>query len=162
MNLKIKLTVLSFLCFLLLLSCGYEPIHSKKNINSNYNFSINIVNLKGDNKVNQILKNKLKKNLNLNKDKISAEFNLNLHSRVVKTVTSKDKKGNPKRFSIKIIIALEVFEIDILKGKREFEEKFEYNNKSSKFDLKQYEKNITNNLISKLSNKINTYLNSLK
>ena len=58
MNLKKILTVLSFFCFLLLLSCGYEPIHSKKNINSNYNFSINIVNLKGDNKVNQILKNK--------------------------------------------------------------------------------------------------------
>ena len=55
MNLKKILTVLSFF---LLLSCGYEPIHSKKNINSNYNFSINIVNLKGDNKVNQILKNK--------------------------------------------------------------------------------------------------------
>ena len=99
MNLKKIITTLSFF---LLLSCGYEPIYSKKQINSNYNFSINTINLIGDNKVNQILKNKLKKNLN--EKKISNEFNLNLNSKIVKTVTSKDKKGNPKRFSIKIII----------------------------------------------------------
>ena len=159
MNLKKIITTISFL---LLLSCGYEPIYSKKQINNNYNFSINNINLTGDNQVNQILKNKLKKNLNLNKDKISAEFNLNLHSRVVKTVTSKDKKGNPKRLSIKIIIAFEVFESEVLKSEKKFEKNFEYNNRSNKFDLKQYEKNITDNLISELSNRIITYLNSLK
>ena len=55
MNLKKIITTLSFL---LLLSCGYEPIHSKKQIDSSYNFSINTINYIGDNKVNQILKNK--------------------------------------------------------------------------------------------------------
>ena len=96
MNLKKIITTLSFL---LLLSCGYEPIYSKKQINSNYNFSINTINYIGDNKVNQILKNKLKKILN--KEKKSTGLNLNLNSRLEKVVTSKDKKGNPKRFSIK-------------------------------------------------------------
>ena len=157
MNLKKIITTLSFL---LLLSCGYEPIYSKKKINSNYNFSINTINLLGDSKVNQILKNKLIKNLN--KEKKSIELNLNLDSRVVKTVTSKDKKGNPIRFSIKIMINLEVFKSEILKGKKNFEEKFEYNNKSNKFDLKKYEKNIKDNLISQLSYEIIKYLNSLK
>ena len=157
MNLKKIITTLGFF---LLLSCGYEPIYSKKQINSNYNFSINTINLIGDNKVNQILKNKLKRNLN--KEKKSTEFNLNLNSRVAKAVTSKDKKGNPIRFSIKIIINLEVFESEILKGEKNFEEKFEYNNRSNKFDLKQYEKNIKDNLISELSNKIIRYLNSLR
>ncbi len=159
MNLKKVITALSFT---ILLSCGYEPIYSKKQINNNYNYSINTINLTGNNKVNQILENKLKKNLNLNNEEISNEFNLNLNSRIVNTVTSKDKKGNPKRFIKKIIITLKVFENDILKGERKFEEKFEYNNKSNKFDLKQYEKNITDNLSSELYNKINTYLNSLK
>ena len=51
---------------------------------------------------------------------------------------------------------------ETLKGKKNFEEKFEYNNKSNKFDLKQYEKNIKDNLISELSYKIIKYLNSLK
>ena len=159
MNLK---KIFTTLIFLLLLSCGYEPIYSKKQINSNYNFSINTINLIGDDKVNQILKNKLKKNLNLNKEEISTEFNLNLNSRVEKVVTSKDKKGNPIKFLIKIIINLEVFKSEILKGKKNFEQKFEYNNKSNKFDLKKYEKNIKDNLISELSYKIIKYLNSLK
>ena len=157
MNLKKIITTLSFL---LLLSCGYEPIYSKKQINSNYNISINTINLIGDNKVNQILKNKLTKNLN--KGKKSTELNLNLDSRVVKTVTSKDKKGNPIRFSMKIMINLEVFKSEILKDKKNFEKEFEYNNKSNKFDLKKYEKNIKDNLISELSYKIIKYLNSLK
>jgi len=157
MNLKKIIITLSFF---LLLSCGYEPIYSKKQINNNYNFSINSINLIGDNKVNQVLKNKLKKNLN--KEKISNEFNLNLNSKIIKTVTSRDKKGNPKRFSIKIIINLEVFEGEILKDEKNFEKIFEYNNRSNKFDLKKYEKNITDNLSSELSDKINRYLNSIK
>jgi hypothetical protein len=157
MNLK---RIIAILSLLLLLSCGYEAIYSAKKIDSNYNFSINTINLIGDNKVNQLLKNKLKKNLN--KEKKSTEFNLNFNSRVEKTVTSKDKKGNPIRFSIKIITKLEVFESKILKGEKNFEEKFEYNNRSNKFDLKQYEKNIEDNLISQLSYKIIRYLNLLK
>ena len=54
MNLKKIITTLSFL---LLLSCGYEPIYSKKHINNNYNFSIKTINFSGDIKVNKILKN---------------------------------------------------------------------------------------------------------
>ena len=157
MNLKKIITTLSFL---LLLSCGYEPIYSTKQINSNDNFSINTINYKGNNRVNQILKNKLKKILN--KEKKSIELNLTLNSMVEKVVTSKDKKGNPIRFAIKIIIDLEVFESAILKNKRNFEEKFAYNNKSNKFDLNKYEKNIKDNLISELSTEIIKYLNSLR
>ena len=155
MNLKKIITTLSFL---LLLSCGYEPIYSKKTINSNYNFSINTINYIGDNKVNQILKNKLKKVLN--KEKKSSALNLNLNSRVEKVVTSKDKKGNPIKFLIEIIINLEIFENEILKDKKEFKETFEYDNISNKFNLKQYEKNIKDNLISILSDEIIRYLNS--
>ena len=155
MNLKKIITALSF-C--LLLSCGYEPIYSKKNNNSNYNFSINNINYIGDNKVNQILKNKLKKILN--EEKKSPALNLNLNSRVSRVITSKDKKGNPLKFLIEIIINLEIFESEILKHKNEFKETFEYDNISNKFNLKQYEKNIKDNLISILSEEIIRYLNS--
>ena len=153
MNLKKIITTLSFL---LLLSCGYEPMYSKKQINSNYNFSINTINYIGNNRVNQILKNKLKKILE--NEKKSTELNLNIDSRIEKVVTSKNKRGNPLGFLIKIIINLEVYEDEILKNKINFEEKFEYNNKSNKFDLRKYEKNIKDNLISKLSNEIIRYL----
>ena len=156
MNLKKIITTISFL---ILLSCGYEPIYSNKQINSTYNLSINTINYIGDSKVSQILKNKIKKILN--KEKKSTGLNLNLNSRIEKVVTSKDKKGNPIRFSIEIIINLDVFENGISKGKTNFKEKFEYNNKSNKFDLNQYEKNIKDNLISKISNEIIRYLKTL-
>ena len=157
MNLKKIITTLSLL---LLLSCGYEPIYSKKQSNSNYNFSINSINYIGDNRVDGILKNKLKKIIN--KEEKSTGLNLNLNSTLIKVITSKDKKGNPIRFSIKIMIDLEIFGSEILRNKTNFEEKFEYNNKSNKFDLRQYEKNIQNNLISELSDEIIRYLNSLR
>ena len=157
MNLK---KIIATLSFLLLINCGYEPIYSKKENYSNYNFSINTINLTGDNKVNQILKNKLKKKVN--EEKKSTELNLNLNSRIEKSITSKNKKGNPTRFSIKINIDLEVFESEILKDKTNFEKNFEYNNRSNKFDLKKYEKNIQDNLITRLSNEIIRYLNSLR
>ena len=157
MNLKKIITTLSFL---LILSCGYEPIYSKKNINNNYNFSIKTINFSGDNKVNKILKNKFIKYLN--KESKSTELNLNLNSKVEKSVRSKNKKGNPIGFSIKIMINLKVFESKILKGETNFERNFEYNNKSIKFDLLQYEKNIKGNLTSELSNEIINYLNYLK
>ena len=149
MNLKKIITTLSFL---ILLSCGYEPIYSNKQINSNYNLSINTINYTGDNKVSHILKNKIKKILN--KEKKSTGLNLNLNSTLIKVITSKDKKGNPKRFSIKIIINLEIFEGKISKGNKNFEEKFEYNNRSNKFDLKQYEKSNTTNLINQITENI--------
>ena len=157
MNLKKIITTLSFL---ILLSCGYESIYSNKQINNNYNLSINTINYTGDNKVSHILKNKIQKILN--KEKKSTGLNLNLNSRLEKVVTSKDKKGNPIRYSIEIIINLEVFESGISKGKTNFEENFEYNNKSNKFDLKQYEENIKDNLIARLSDEIIRYLYSLK
>ena len=157
MNLKKIITTLSFL---ILLSCGYESIYSNKQINNNYNLSINTINYTGDNKVRHILKNKIKKILN--KEKKSTGLNLNLNSRLEKVITTKDKKGNPIRYSIEIIINLEVFESGVLKGKTKLEEKFEYNNKSNKFDLKQYEENIKDNLIARLSDEIIRYLYSLK
>ena len=157
MNLKKIITTLSFL---ILLSCGYESIHSNKQINSNYNLSINTITYTGNNKVSHILKNKIKKSLN--NEKKSTGLNLNLNSRLEKVVTSKDKKGNPIRYSIEIIINLEVFESGISKGKTNFEENFEYNNKSNKFDLKQYEENIKDNLIARLSDEIIRYLSFLK
>ena len=157
MNLKKIITTLSFL---LLLSCGYEPIYSEKKINKNYNFSINTIDFIGDNKVNRILKNKLKKYLNKNKK--STELNLSIDSRIEKVITSKNKRGDPLGFLIKVIINLKVYENEILKNKRNFEERFEYNNKSNKFDLRKYEKNIKDNLISKLSDGIIRYLHSLR
>ena len=81
---------------------------------------------------------------------------------VNKTITSKNQKGDPEIFYLEIIINLDVLENDNLKSKITFKEDFEYKNKSNKYELKKYEKNIQKNLSLKISKGIIEYLYSIK
>ena len=148
--------IITILTFLLLLNCGYEPIYSKKKLETNYNFTIKTIVFSGENIINQNLKNNLKNYIN--KETKPIKYDLNINSNSNRSVTSKDKKGNPELFSLKVTINLEVFENDKLKNSKVFNETFEYKNRSSKFSLKQYEENIKKNLSSKLSEDILQYL----
>ena len=64
-------------------------------------------------------------------------------------------------FSIKVQLNLNVYEKDISKSKIKFEETFDYNNQSNKFNLLQYENNIKNNLLNKITSDIIKHLYSL-
>ena len=78
------------------------------------------------------------------------------------TITSKNKKGNPEAFSTEITINVDVHKDGSLKNQITLKENFEYKNKSNKFELKQYEKNIKKNLSSELSEDIIEYLYSIR
>ena len=152
--------IIIILTFFLLYHCGFEPIYSKKNINNNNNFSIGSIGFSGENKINNALKNKLFNYLD--KDEEIVQLNLTINSIVQKKVTSKNKKGNPETFLMEIIINLKVFKDSKLLSDKIFKEDFEYNNKSSKFELSKYEKNIKENLSQKLSEYIIRHLYSIK
>ena len=152
--------ILTILTFFLLFSCGFEPIYSQKKLDSNYNFTIASIGFSGNNNINQYLKNNLVEYIN-NEDK-EIKYDLIINSSIIKTITSKNKKGNPEIFYTKIVINVDVIEADKLKSKTIFEEGFEYKNKSSKFELKLYEENIQKNLTSKLSKDLIEYLYSIK
>lgn len=151
---------LTILTFFLLFSCGFEPIYSQKNLDGNYNFTIESIGFSGNNNINQYLKNNLVNYIN-NEDK-EIKYDLIINSRIVKTITSKNEKGNPEIFYIKIQINVDIIEDDKIKNKTIFEEGFEYKNKSSKFKLNEYEKNIQKNLINKLSKDLIEYLYNIK
>ena len=152
--------ILTILTFFLLLSCGFEPIYSQKKLDSNYNFTIASIGFSGNNNINQYLKNNLANYIN-KKDK-EIKYDLIINSSIIKTITSKNKKGNPEIFYIKIKIDLDIIENDKIKNKTIFEEGFEYKNKSSKFELNKYEKNIQKNLTNKLSKDLIEYLYYIK
>ena len=63
---------------------------------------------------------------------------------------------------VKIVINVEVIENDKIKNKTILEEGFEYKNKSNKFQLDKYEKNIQKNLTNKLSKDLIDYLYYIK
>ena len=156
---KIK-KIITILTFFLLFNCGFEPMHSKKKLDSSYNFTINNITFTGDNKINQILKNNLKNYINIETKPI--KYNLVIYSSSVKTTTSKNKKGNPEAFSMEITINADIYKAENLINQITLKEDFEYKNKSTKFELKQYERNIKKNLTSKLSGDIIKYLYSIK
>jgi len=91
------------LSFLFIVSCGYQPLYSNKETN----FYIYKINSFGDEKINKALINKLE----LYKDKNSnKKIELEINSKINKTTTSKDTKGNPKTFRIEIISKIKVIE----------------------------------------------------
>ena len=152
--------ILTVLIFFLLLGCGFEPMYSEKKLNENYNFTINNIGFSGNNNINQYLKNNLVNYTN-NKNK-EIKYDLTIDSSTIKTITTKNKKGDPELFHIKILINVDIIENNKLKSQTILEEGFEYKNKSNKFQLNKYEKNIQKSLTNKLSKDLIDYLYYIK
>jgi len=79
------------------------------------------------------------------------------------TTILKDSKGDPskKKLSISVNLVIKNERDNILTNKS-FAEEFNYDVQSDKFNMAQYEDNITNNLNSKISNDIIFLLGTLK
>ena len=149
----IKRKLFIFLIFIFISNCGYEPLISKKT-----NFSLKLVELSGDTKINYIIKNRLK---------IFEEKNNNyileiVDSNINKIVTSMDTKGNPKIFQMTINLIVNLEKSSGLKVKdKKFATTTNYNTLSSKFDLKRYENNLVENLTEKILDELILYIPTL-
>ena len=138
------------LLLLLLSSCGYEAIYSKKN-SVNYNFSVSELNFVGDRTVNLKIKEKLK---NYAQDKKEKDFILKISSTSEKITLAKNTAGDATSFKNSVSINVEVLMNNKFKSNFIILESFNYNNISNKFDLKQLEKDIKNNLAELASDKL--------
>jgi len=138
------------LLLLLLSSCGYEAIYSKKNL-VNYNFTVSDLSFAGDRTVNLKIKEKLN---NYAQDKKEKDFILRISSASEKIILSKNAAGDATSFKNSISINVEVLMNNKFQSNFIILESFNYNNISNKFDLKQHEKNIKNNLAEVASDKL--------
>ena len=139
------------LLFLLLLSsCGYEAIYSKKNF-LNYNFSISELSFVGDRRVNLKIKERLN---NYTRDKKDKDFILKVSSTSEKITLAKDTAGDTTTFKSKISIKVEVLMNNKIKNNFIILESFNYNNISNKFNLREYEEEIKNNLAETATDKL--------
>ena len=150
MTKKIFLIVISFL---ILSSCGYEPIYSKKNLN----FSIGNIE-----KTNTSLNNQFTRVINsLNNKKTDDKINIKIESKKEIFIKSKNAKGDPLVFEVEII--LEVLIIDQNReNKRTFSRKITYNNSDDKFKLRQYEKELEKILIVKIVEDLISYVSNVR
>ena len=133
------------LSLLFLTNCGYQAVLN----NQNYQFSINVNKINGDQKINSLIINRLKQ-LEEN-EKI---YNLSLTSNKEKLIISKDSKGDPSIFEIKINVNYVVEKDGEILISNKINKKTTYNNITDKFELENYEKTIMNNLVSEISDNI--------
>ena len=150
-----RITVILFILISLIISgCKYEPIYSSKEMN----FQITKIVIKDENEINLDIQNKLNIYTNLNSSK---KIELEIDSKKIINISSRDNVGNPKKFDMEIMVTL----IKSQKGKANekviFSENFKYNNTSNKFDLKKYENNIQQNLTNKIFQEMLLYLSSI-
>ena len=138
------------LLLLLLSSCGYEAIYSKKN-SVNYSFSVSELNFVGDRTVNLKIKEKLNNYAQAKKDK---DFILRISSTSEKITLAKNTAGDATSFKNSVSVNVEVLMNNKFKSNFIILESFNYNNISNKFNLKKYEEEIKNNLAETASDKL--------
>ena len=133
------------LFFLALYSCAYEPILNNKN----YLFSLNVNTINGDRKINSIIRNNLN---NINGDEIN--YDLNISTKKEKNIISKNSKGDPSIFELKIDVNYIVKKNGETLIENNISRKTTYNNIADKFELENYEKTLIENISTNISDYI--------
>ena len=145
-----------FFLFLFVVNCGYQPIYTNQ---KSLNFKLKEVILIGDKKINQKILNftNLKKNSSDNN-----ALDISIETSQIRNISSKDNSGNPLTYQMSLSSTLIVKINNNLTDQTTFTSSFSYSNKENKFDLREYEKNILEDLIRSNSEKITTYLSLRK
>ena len=148
----IKKITIYFIAIIFLSSCGFKPIYS----NNEVNFYLSKIEVSGEKSINNQITSSLKTYKNKkNKDN---KFFINVSSTKEKKIVAKDSKGNASSFKLTIDSQIIVVKNDKVEKSKKFSEDFIYNNRNKKFELKQYEKNIQENLTNKIIENIILYL----
>jgi len=152
---KMLRLIISALLLLFTASCGYEVVKNS----SQLNYSINQLDIKGDNQINSILNKKLINRKNLGN--ISKSLKLSLITESKTNTTSQDSMGNASSYQLTVDINILVKTNDGREFEKLFTKNTNYNNLNSKFELRQYERTLKKNLTNDIFLEINRYLNSL-
>jgi len=147
--------IISFLIlFFFITACGLSPIY----INKKNNFSVSSIQINGEKKISYKIRNNLRRYLQLKDKPNSYKLDINANKKI--RISSKDQKGNPKTFEIIIEVELLTTKENTV-YKKKFVRTFSYQNQENKFNLKNYENEIIENLSEKIILEINDYLFNL-
>ena len=132
---------------LFLYSCGYSSIYKNQ---KSQNFKINIVEVKGNSEMNNLIKNEIK----LYSDKNSTNiYNLKIDTDYIKEALTKDTAGLITDYKISVISILEI-NFEGKTQKLEFKENTNIKNLTDRFEQATYEKNIKRNFASSIREKL--------
>ena len=149
-----KNIIILILSAFIITSCGYKSIYSSKDLN------FNILEFEVTDKTKK--SRKIKNNLNsYKKNNSNNSYSIKINSKKDITIISTDSEGDPSNFEMTIISEITILNDEKIFKNKVFLESFNYKNSSNKFDLKQYEKNIEENLTNKIIENIISYFYTL-
>ena len=136
-----KKIIVIFISVLLTSCSGYKPIYSSKG----FNFYIDEIKFSSNDRISQKIVRKLKpyRISSAGKQKVNLEINSLKELRTI----AKDAKGNDTTFEIVIKSNIKAVNESLGITNIDIEERFVHNNQTNKFELKQYRKNIEDDLI---------------
>ena len=148
---KIIIKKIYFLLLLSLLSCGYEPIYSKK---GQVNFVIQSFQTEGDKTLNRRIVNAF----DLKTQNQIDGYKLLINSKKTIVTVSKDATGKASAYNTIVTVAATLMEGSKVYKEQIFSSSFTYNNTKNKFELTQYQKDIESNLIDTIIDEISIFL----
>ena len=151
-----KFIIPTIILSIILTNCGFKPIYGSKN--SNFEI-IEIIN-ENENKNSFAIEKMV---MALSNQEAVKKVKLEMNYKQAFSTILKDNKGDPskKKLSISVNLIVKNEKNKVLTNKK-FREEFSYDVQSDKFNMAQYEDNITNNLNNKISNDIIFLLGTLK
>ena len=138
-------------------NCGYTPMYSS---NLKNDFNVEIVDLKGDNDLNNFIKERLVRATN-NEDNFDKTFQISISSGYVKEVQTKDKSGKITQYSLSASVDFTIKLNDTLEI-ISFSEKSALNKFSDDFEETNYERSFKENISQIFTNKLMMYLSRKK
>tara|TARA_B100000941_G_scaffold177787_1_gene127368 strand:- start:489 stop:938 length:450 start_codon:yes stop_codon:yes gene_type:complete len=134
-------------------SCGYQPLYVNKNSSD---LIFNKIELFGDKEINRRIMSFIPiKKENKNDEKLN-QIVLRSNEDIIET--SKDSKGRVATLKTTVEIKLVILNGNQIIKEKIFNENFSYNNKTNKFDLEKYQREVKNNLVDKIIEQMSIYL----
>ena len=142
-----------FIFIFLISSCGYQPIYLNKNPD---NFIFKKITASGEKKINR----KIINSASFIED---SSFTLNnellINSNLDINETSKNSKVQEESFRTNIVLNFTIKNNGQIIKTKNFTKDFSYNNRESKSELTEYQKEIENNIVNEIIEEIIIYMN---
>ena len=141
-----------FFFLIIIVGCGYKPVAGTNKVD----FYIGEINFDGDRYVNNNISNNLKTYKKAN-DNLK-NYKLLISTKYTKTISSKDRKGNPKNYNLNIKLKVEVIKNIETKISKTFDRSILMSANDSKIKERDSEKIYKKNLSKLLSDDIIFFL----
>jgi hypothetical protein len=139
--------VILILFLFFLNNCGYTSVYKNQN---SQDFQIKVINMTGDNEINNLIKNELKFYSNRSSN---IKYDISINSKYQKIIVSKNSAGVATDY--KLIVDTEIsFDKEDKNNILNFNENINIKSNSNSFEQNNYEKNIKKNFASSISNKL--------